>query len=68
MVHKEKHMYIIHKYYYKNVQIDVTTQIENNKDTYVKSINGKDPFEIIGKIGKKYSSFKYSSLDNSFTQ
>ncbi|EDR26330.1 hypothetical protein EDI_144110 [Entamoeba dispar SAW760] len=78
MIDKEKHMYLIPKYYYKNVKIDIPTEIENNKDIYVKSINGNDPFEIIREFGNKYSSFKSphaqftnsksSILDNSFTQ
>ncbi|EDR29986.1 hypothetical protein EDI_229490 [Entamoeba dispar SAW760] len=78
MIDKEKHMYLIPKYYYKNLKIDVPTEIENNKNNQVKSINGKDPFEIIREFGKKYSPFKSphaqftnsksSILDNSFTQ
>ncbi|EDR22837.1 hypothetical protein EDI_351970 [Entamoeba dispar SAW760] len=44
--------WFIYKLYY------VPTQIENNKDIYVKSINGNDQFEIIREFGNKYSSFK----------
>ncbi|EDR22909.1 hypothetical protein EDI_102430 [Entamoeba dispar SAW760] len=78
MIDKEKHMYLIPKYYYKDTKIDVPTEIENNKNNYVKSINGDDPFELIRNFGIAFSSFKSphaqftnsksSTLDNSFTQ
>ncbi|BFU26513.1 hypothetical protein, conserved [Entamoeba histolytica] len=78
MIDKEKHMYLIPKYYYKNAKIDVPSEIENNKNNYVKSINGDDPFELIRSFGIAFSSFKSphaqftnsksSNLDNSFTQ
>ncbi|EDR29435.1 hypothetical protein EDI_148570 [Entamoeba dispar SAW760] len=53
-IHGSYRNYIVYFYYF----IHVPTQIENNKDIYVKSINGNDPFEIIREFGNKYSSFK----------
>ncbi|EDR29024.1 hypothetical protein EDI_048490 [Entamoeba dispar SAW760] len=67
-IHGSYRNYIVYFYYF----------IQNNKDIYVKSINGNDQFEIIREFGNKYSSFKSlhvqfpfsnsSILVNSFTQ
>ncbi|EDR26716.1 hypothetical protein EDI_185940 [Entamoeba dispar SAW760] len=57
-INNDKKMYLIPRNEILDIPIDVPEEIVNNEKVSVKTINGKDPFNIIREFGKKYLGLK----------